>query len=343
MRLDDFPRIPLLYGPSPVHPLPRLSAALGGKVEIWAKREDSNSGIAFGGNKVRKLEYLAADAIAQGCDTLVSIGGIQSNHTRAVTGVARHLGLKVVTVQEHWVEWDDPGYELVGNIQLTRIMGGDLRIDPAGFDIGVRDSWRQALESVETAGGKPYPIPAGASDHPLGGLGFANWIREVAAQETELGLFFDTVIVCTVTGSTHAGMIAGTALEGRGDRRVIGIDASGTLEKTVDQVTRIARSTAEAIGVDRDLRPDEITVVDGYVGPAYGIPDEQTVEAIHLAARTEGMLTDPVYEGKSMAGLIGMVRSGEIPAGSRVLYAHLGGQPALSAYAHTPGLGGPPA
>jgi 1-aminocyclopropane-1-carboxylate deaminase len=165
-------------------------------------------------------------------------------------------------------------------------------------------------------------------------------LREVATQEKELGVFFDHVIVCTVTGSTHAGMIAGTALEGRGDRRVIGIDASKTLAKTVDQVTRIARATAAAIGVERELRADEITVVDGYAGPAYGVPDELTIEAIHLAARTEGMLTDPVYEGKSMAGLIGMVRSCEIPAGSRVLYAHLGGQPALSAYAHTAGLGG---
>jgi 1-aminocyclopropane-1-carboxylate deaminase len=340
MTLDDFPRVPLMFGPSPLHPLPRLSAALGGKVEIWAKREDCNSGIAFGGNKVRKLEYLAADALAKGCDTLVSIGGIQSNHTRSVTGVARHLGLNAVTVQEHWVDWDDPNYEIVGNIQLTRIMGGDIRIDEAGFDIGIRDSWRQALDSVEKAGGMPYPIPAGASDHPLGGLGFANWVREVAAQEKELGVFFDSVIVCTVTGSTHAGMIAGTALEGRGDRRVIGIDASKTLEKTVEQVTRVARFTAEAIGVDRDLRSDEITLVDGYAGPVYGVPDEQTIEAIHLAARTEGMLTDPVYEGKSMAGLIGMVKTGEIPAGSRVLYAHLGGQPALPAYARVPGLGG---
>ena len=148
MGLDDIPRVPLLFGPSPVHPLPRLSAALGGDVEIWAKREDCNSGIAFGGNKVRKLEYLAADALATGCDTLVSIGGIQSNHTRAVTGVARHLGLGAVTVQEHWVDWDDPIYERVGNIQLTRIMGGDIRIDAAGFDIGVRDSWQAALESV---------------------------------------------------------------------------------------------------------------------------------------------------------------------------------------------------
>src|SRR6476469_6816847 len=283
MPLDDFPRVPLLFAPSPVHPLPRLSAALGGGVEIWAKREDCNSGIAFGGNKVRKLEYLAAEAIAQGCDTLVSIGGIQSNHTRQVTGVACHLGFEVVTVQEHWVDWPDALYDKVGNIQLSRIMGGDIRIDPAGFNIGIRDSWREALESVEKAGGKPYPIPAGASDHPLGGLGFANWVREVGAQETRLGVFFDTVIVCTVTGSTQAGMIAGTALEGRGDRRIVGIDASKTMEKTVDQVTRIARFTAQAIGVDRDLHADEITIVDGYAGPVYGIPDEQTIEAIQLA------------------------------------------------------------
>jgi 1-aminocyclopropane-1-carboxylate deaminase len=329
----DYPRVPLLFGPSPIHPLPRLSAALGGKVEIWAKREDCNSGIAFGGNKVRKLEYLAADAIAQGCDTLVSIGGIQSNHTRQVTGVACALGLKAVTVQEGWVDWPDTVYDKVGNIQLTRIMGGDIRVDPAGFDIGFRDSWKRAIDSVIEAGGTPYPIPAGASDHPLGGMGFANWAREVAMQEAERDVFFDHVVVCTVTGSTHAGMIAGFALENRTDRRVLGIDASKTLDQTIDQVTRIAANTAAKIGVDRDLRPDEITVLPGYEGPAYGVPDEQTVEAIHLAARTEGMLTDPVYEGKSMAGLIGLIRNGEIPAGSKVLYAHLGGQTALPAYA----------
>src|SRR6188768_2552600 len=202
MSLDDFSRVSLMFGPSPVHPLPRLSATLGGKVEIWAKREDCNSGIAFGGNKVRKLEYLAADALAQGCDTLVSIGGVQSNHTRAVTGVAAHLGLKAVTVQEAWVDWPDPFaqlvYDKVGNIQLSRIMGGDVRLDPAGFDIGIRDSWQRALDSVVAAGGTPYPIPAGASDHPLGGLGFANWAREVAAQEAEFDTFFDHVVVCTV-------------------------------------------------------------------------------------------------------------------------------------------------
>jgi len=341
MTLDDFARTPLLFGPSPVHPLPRLSEALGGQVEIWAKREDCNSGIAYGGNKVRKLEYLVADALATGCDTLVSIGGIQSNHTRQVTGVACHLGLKAVTVQEGWVDYNDMCYDKVGNIQLTRIMGGDVRIDPAGFDIGIRDSWQRALESVEAAGGTPYAIPAGASDHPLGGLGFANWAQEVMAQEAEVDTFFDTVIVCTVTGSSHAGMIAGFALEDRDDRKVIGIDASATLQQTIDQVTRIAQDTADRIGVGRSLRDDEIIVAPGYEGPAYGVPDQTTVDAIHLAARTEGMLTDPVYEGKSLAGLIGMVRSGEIPAGSRVLYCHLGGQPALPAYAGFPGLGSP--
>ena len=339
MSLDNFPRTPLLFGPSPIHPLPRLSEALGGGVEVWAKREDCNSGIAFGGNKVRKLEYLVADALEQGCDTLVSIGGIQSNHTRQVTGVARHLGLGAVTVQEGWVDWPEPAYNKVGNIQLTRILGGDIRMDPAGFDIGIRDSWKAALESVETARGKPYAIPAGASDHPLGGMGFANWAREVAVQEAEHDVFFDHVIVCTVTGSTHAGMIAGFALEGHGNRRVLGIDASGTLDQTTDQVTRIAHNTAGRIGVGRDLGDDEITVLAGYEGPAYGVPDEQTIDAIHLVARTEGMLTDPVYEGKSMAGLIDLVGTGVIPTGSKVLYAHLGGQPALSAYAGAPGLG----
>ena len=341
MTLDSFRREPLLFGPSPIHPLVRLSEALGGNVEIWAKREDCNSGIAFGGNKVRKLEYLAAEAIDTGCDTLVSIGGVQSNHTRQVTGVARHLGLGAVTVQEGWVDYNDMCYDKVGNIQLTRIMGGDVRVDPAGFDIGVRDSWKRALESVEAAGGKPYPIPAGASDHPLGGLGFANWAVEVETQEADLDTFFDHIIVCTVTGSSHAGMIAGFALSDRAGRRVIGIDASATLEQTVDQVTRIAVDTSEKIGLGRSLRDDEIIVVPGYEGPAYGIPDATTVDAIHLAARTEGMLTDPVYEGKSMAGLIGMITSGEIPSGSKVLYCHLGGQPALSAYAGFPGLGSP--
>jgi 1-aminocyclopropane-1-carboxylate deaminase len=332
MGFQDFPRVPLLFGPSPVHRLERLSQHLGGKVDIWAKREDCNSGLAFGGNKVRKLEYLAAEAIAQGCDTLVSIGGIQSNHTRQVAAVAAHLGLSAVLVQEHWVDWRDSLYDKVGNILLSRILGADVRIVDAGFDIGFRPSWEEAIESVKARGGKPYAIPAGASDHPLGGHGFARWAMEVQEQERALGVFFDTIIVCSVTGSTQAGMIAGFALQER-SRRVLGIDASATVEKTREQVARIARRTAGAIGLGRELEDEEIVLLDEWHGGRYGVPDEKTIEAIRLCARLEGMLTDPVYEGKSMAALIDLVRSGRIAEGSRVLYAHLGGQPALNAYA----------
>jgi 1-aminocyclopropane-1-carboxylate deaminase len=331
MALEDFDRVPLLFGPSPVHPLERLTEHLGGNVEIWAKREDCNSGLAYGGNKTRKLEYLAADALSQGCDTLVSIGGVQSNHTRQVAAVAAKLGLGCVLVQEHWVDWEDEVYEKVGNILLSRIMGADVRLDPAGFDIGFRPSWEEALASVQERGGKPYAIPAGASDHPLGGLGFACWAEEVAEQERELDLFFDTVLVCSVTGSTQAGMIAGFALQ-ETPRAILGIDGSATVENTWDQIARIARQTADKIGLGRELRDDEIILLDEWHAGTYGIPDAKTIEAIRLCARLEGMLTDPVYEGKSMAALIDLVKDGRIEPGSRVLYAHLGGQPALNAY-----------
>ena len=330
MSLDAFERYPLLFGPSPVHPLERLSAHLGG-ARIWAKREDCNSGLAYGGNKTRKLEYLLPDALAQGADTLVSIGGVQSNHTRQVAAVAARAGLKAVLVQENWVDWPDPVNDKVGNILLSRIMGADVRLAGDGFGIGFKDSWRQALDDVTAAGGVPYAIPAGASDHRLGGLGFANWAYEVEQQERELGIFFDTIVVCSVTGSTHAGMIAGFAGQDR-PRRVIGIDASAKLTETTDQVARIARNTAALIGLDRDLRDDEITVLPGWAGDRYGIPVESTVDAIRLTGRLEGMIIDPVYEGKSMAGLIDLVRQGDIPKTSTILYAHLGGQPALNAY-----------
>jgi 1-aminocyclopropane-1-carboxylate deaminase len=330
VALADFPRYPLLFGPSPVHPLERLSAHLGGPA-IWAKREDCNSGLAFGGNKTRKLEYLVPDALAKGADTLVSIGGVQSNHTRQVAAVAARLGLKARLVQESWVDWPDPLNDRVGNILLSRIMGADVRLVDEGFGIGIKSSWEQALEDVRAAGGTPYAIPAGASDHRLGGLGFANWAYEVQQQERELGVFFDTIIVCSVTGSTQAGMIAGFAGQEK-PRRVIGIDASARIGETRAQVEKIARNTAELIGLGRELRDDEITVLEGWAGDYYGIPVQSTLDAIRTTGRLEGMIIDPVYEGKSMAGLVDLVRTGRIAEDSTVLYAHLGGQPALNAY-----------
>ena len=328
--LADFPRYPLTFGPSPVHPLERLTRELGGP-SLWAKREDCNSGLAFGGNKTRKLEYLVPDALEQGATHLVTIGGVQSNHTRQVAAVAAKLGLRARLVQESWVDWPDAVNDRVGNILLSRIMGAQVQLVQAGFGIGVKSSWQQALDEVREQGGVPYPIPAGASDHRLGGLGFANWAYEVERQEAELGVFFDTIVVCSVTGSTQAGMIAGFAGQER-PRRVVGIDASAKIDETRAQVAKIARNTAELIGLGRDLREDEITVLDGWAGDYYGIPVASTLDAIRLTGRLEGVIIDPVYEGKSMAALIDLVRDGRIEPGSNVLYAHLGGQPALNAY-----------
>ncbi|WP_158840354.1 1-aminocyclopropane-1-carboxylate deaminase [Saccharothrix deserti] len=326
MALGDFARYPLTFGPSPVHKLERLTRHLGG-AQVWAKREDCNSGLAYGGNKTRKLEYLVADALATGCDTLVSIGGVQSNHTRQVAAAAARAGLKCVLVQESWVDWPDAVYDRVGNILLSRLMGADVRLVEADFGIGVKPAWEQAIEDVRASGGKPYAIPAGASDHPLGGLGFAGWAAEVEQQEAELGVRFDTVVVCSVTGSTQAGMVAGFAGSGR---TIIGIDASAEPCDTRDQVLRIAKNTADLLGVE--VADEDVLLDDRYHEGIYGVPGESTLEAMRLGARLEGMITDPVYEGKSLAGLVDLVSTGEIPRDSTVLYAHLGGQPALNAY-----------
>ena len=332
--LDKFPRYPLTFGPTPIEKLERLTAHLGGKVEIYAKREDCNSGLAMGGNKLRKLEYIVPDAIASGADTLVSIGGVQSNHTRLVAATAAKIGMKCVVVQESWVPHEDAVYDRVGNILMTRLMGADSRIVDDGFDIGIRKSWEDAIQSVRDAGGRPYGIPAGASVHKFGGLGYVGFAEEVRAQEAQLGFKFDYVIVCVVTGSTQAGMIVGFKVDGRANR-VIGIDASGTLEQTRAQVSKIARDTARLIGLEEDIEDDDVVINPDYAYPAYGIPSAETNAAIRLAARTEAMITDPVYEGKSMQGMIDLVARGFFPPGSRVLYAHLGGAPALNGYSYT--------
>ena len=314
-----FPHHKLMFGPTPIEKLERLTAHLGGRVEIYAKREDCNSGLAFGGNKIRKLEYLVPDAITQNCDTLVTIGGVQSNHTRQV--------------QESWVPFNDAVYDRVGNILLSRILGAKIELVDEGFDIGIRASWEHALKEVEANGGKPYAIPAGASDHPLGGLGFAAFADEVRRQEAELGLKFDYVIVCSVTGSTQAGMVVGFAADGRA-RNVVGIDGSGTPEQLHAQILKIARNTAQLVGLGQEITADDVVLNPDYAYPAYGVPSAETNDAIRLSARLEGMMTDPVYEGKSMQGMIALVRKEFFPSGSKILYAHLGGVPAINAYSY---------
>jgi 1-aminocyclopropane-1-carboxylate deaminase len=331
--LEKFPRYPLTFGPTPIEKLKRLSKHLGGAVEIFAKRDDCNSGLAFGGNKIRKLEYIVPDAIASGADTLVTIGGVQSNHTRQVAATAAKIGMKCRLVQESWVPFQDAVYDRVGNILMSRVMGAEIELVDEGFDIGIRESWERALADVKAKGGKPYPIPAGASVHPLGGLGYVGFAEEVRAQEAALGLRFDFIVVCTVTGSTHAGMVVGFAKDGR-QRNVIGIDASFTPEKTRAQVLDIARKTAELVRLGRAIEDEDVVLNEDYAYPVYGVPSAETNEAIRLAARLEGMMTDPVYEGKSMQGLIDLARKGFFPKGSKVLYAHLGGVPAINGYSY---------
>src|SRR5213079_252851 len=221
--LEKFERYPLTFGPTHIEKLERLSQHLGGDVEIFAKREDCNSGLAYGGNKLRKLEYIVPDAIESNADTLVSIGGVQSNHTRMVAATAAKIGMKCVVIQESWVPHEDAVYDRVGNILMTRLMGAESRIVDDGFDIGIRKSWEDAIQSVKDRGGKPYGIPAGASVHKYGGLGYVGFAEEVRAQEKQMGIAFDYIIVCVVSGSTQAGMIVGFAADNRA-HRVIGID-----------------------------------------------------------------------------------------------------------------------
>ena len=331
--LEKFARYPLTFGPTPIEKLGRLSAHLDGKVELFAKRDDCNSGLACGGNKLRKLEYIVPDALAAKADTLVSIGGVQSNHTRQVAAVAAKLGMKCRLVQESWVPFNDAVYDRVGNILMSRLMGAQVELVNAGFDIGIRESWERALQEVRDAGGRPYAIPAGASVHKYGGLGYVGFAEEVRQQEAQMNLRFDYIVVCTVTGSTHAGMLVGFSRDGR-ERNVIGIDASGTPQRTRDQVLSIANATGALIGLRREFTAEDVILKEDYAYPAYGVPSEETNDAMRLCARTEGMITDPVYEGKSMQGLIDLVRKGFFPAGSRVLYAHLGGVPAINGYSY---------
>jgi 1-aminocyclopropane-1-carboxylate deaminase len=334
INLAKFERYPLTFGPTPIEHLPRLTKAIGGKVEIFAKRDDCNSGLAMGGNKLRKLEYIVPDAIASGADTLVSIGGVQSNHTRMVAATAAKIGLKCVVIQESWVPHDDAVYDRVGNIMMTRLMGADSRLVDEGFDIGIRKSWEDAMQSVRDSGGTPYAIPAGASVHKYGGLGYVGFAEEVREQEQQMGITFDYIIVCVVTGSTQGGMIVGFAADNRSDR-VIGIDGSGTVDQLRTQVRGIVDQTAKLVNLGRIVRDDEIVINPDYAYPAYGVPSHETNEAIRLAARTEAMITDPVHEGKSLQGMIDLVEKGFFPEGSNILYAHLGGAPALNGYSYT--------
>ncbi|RWD60496.1 MAG: pyridoxal-phosphate dependent enzyme [Mesorhizobium sp.] len=286
--LEKFERYPLTFGPTPIEHLPRLSAALGGKVPGLCKARRLQIRAAHGRQQAAQARIYRARRSSHRHRHVVSIGGVQSNHTRMVAATAAKIGMKCVVIQEKWVPHYDAVYDRVGNILLTRLMGADSRLVDDDFDIGIRKSWQDAIQSVKDAGGRPYPIPAGASVHKFGGLGYVGFAEEVARQESELGFAFDYIIVCVVTGSNQAGMIVGFAAQNRADR-VIGIDASGTLDQTRAQVRRTLDDTAALVELGRAVREDEIVINPDYGHPAYSVPSDATNDAIRLAARTEAI------------------------------------------------------
>lgn len=332
LNLARFPRYRLAFLPTPLHPLKRLSAYLGGP-EIWVKRDDC-TGLAGGGNKTRKLEFFIADALAKGADTIVTVGGIQSNHTRQTAAAAAAAGLRCELLQMNWVPSDDERYDTVGNILFSRLLAAQLNLPERRCTVGESEpEFDEILERLRGEGRRPYAIPGGGSDHPLGGLGYVLCAHELTVQAKQLDISFDTVVHATSSGSTQAGLVAGFHALGA-PVRVIGIDVNDDPAFLREVVPSLTAQTLAQIGRTPDRYPaDRIAIRADYMGPGYGLPGPGTCAAIRTMASLEGILLDPVYEGKAVEGLIDLVRRGDIVSGERVLYLHLGGAPALHAYA----------
>ncbi len=325
MQLARFPRRRYTPHFTPLEPLPRLTQALGGP-EIWIKRDDL-LGLAGGGNKTRKLEFLVADALSQGADTLITVGAPQSNHCRLTLAAAAKEGLKCRLVLEQRVPGSyDPNAS--GNNFLYHLLGAEtLTIVNAGDDLGV--AMQNIAAELETQGRKGYVIPGGGSN-PLGALGYVACAHEIAAQSFDLGLTFDRIVVASGSCGTHSGLLVG-ARSVNFDAAVIGINVRRPRAEQEANVHALAVATAELLAIAAPQRSD-ITALDEWVGPGYSLPSEAMIEAVHMLARMEGVLLDPVYSGKAMAGLIALARRGEIKRGERVLFVHTGGAPALYAY-----------
>ena len=326
MNLARFPRRRYTPGFTPLEPLPRLSAALGG-AEIWIKRDDL-LGLAGGGNKTRKLEFLVADALAQGADTLITVGAPQSNHCRLTLAAAAREGLDCRLVIEERVpgSYDEAA---LGNNLLFDLMGAaTVRMVKAGADLAEEMAVEAA--AVKAAGGHPYVIVGGGSS-PLGALGYAACAQEIMAQSFEMGVAFDRIVVASGSAGTHSGLVAGLVALNAGVP-VTGINVRRPRAEQEANVLRLAQGTAQLLGTPLPAA-DDIVALDAWVGPGYSLPTRDMVEAVRLVAAKEGILLDPVYSGKAMAGLIALVREGVLGKGQRVLFLHTGGSPSLSAFA----------
>lgn len=326
MHLARFPRVKICHAPTPLEFMPGLTKLLGGP-QLWIKRDDC-TGLATGGNKNRKLEFLVGEALAQGADTLVTQGAVQSNHVRQTAAAAAKFGLRCVALLEHRVPTNDPDYLDGGNVLLDRLMG--LRIEYRAADTNMQAAIEEVGGRLAAEGARPYLIPGGGSN-PTGALGYAQVALELLAQANELGLRIDRVVHATGSAGTQAGLVAGFEALNSGIR-VLGIGVRNPRDKQEANVHALAEATAAKLGVKGGIPRAAVEANCDYVGAGYGIPTDGMAEAVMLLARTEGVFLDPVYSGKAMAGLIDLIRRGAFGKEENVVFVHTGGQVGLFAY-----------
>jgi len=329
MHLSKFPRVSLGHLNTPLEPLPRLSALLGGP-SLFVKRDDC-TGLATGGNKTRKLEFLMADAQAKDADTVITQGATQSNHARQTAAAAARLGMKCVILLEDRTGFTDPSYLASGNVFLERLMGAPTTTFPAGTDMNA--AMQKVAGDVRAAGGRPYVIPGGGSN-AIGALGYVDCAFEIVAQSNARGLVVDCVVHATGSAGTQAGLVTG--FEGmRSGIDVLGIGVRAPRETQETNVYKLACETAELLGMKDAVRRERVVANCDYVGAGYGIPTPGMIDAVSLLAKTEGLLLDPVYSGKGMAGLIDLVKRGRFTRGQNIVFVHTGGSAGLFGYLPT--------
>jgi L-cysteate sulfo-lyase len=326
-RIDfgRFPRTNLCHCPTPIEAMPRLTQLLGGP-RLFIKRDDC-TGLATGGNKTRKLEFLVGEAMREKADMLITQGAVQSNHVRQTAAAACKVGMKCHVLLERRVPDRDASYETTGNVLLDDLFGATHEFRPAGLDMNAEAE--AVAAALRDKGNRPYFIPGGGSN-PTGALGYANCAQEIADQTRQSGQHFDWLVMATGSTGTQAGLVAGFHAIGH-SLPVMGVSVRQPRERQMNAVHRLTQTTLEKLGAE-GVPLSKILVDDGYVGEGYGIPAESTMEAIHVTARQEGILLDPVYSAKGMAGLIGMIRQGFFKPTDNVLFLHTGGSVALYAY-----------
>ncbi len=323
------PRFPLALLPTPLVEASRLSKALGGP-RLFFKRDDM-TGFGFGGNKVRGLEYYVADALARHAGVIVTGAGPQSNHIRATAAAARVAGLEMVAVIH-----DSRPAQTQGNLLLDELLGVAVRFTDDPNRALVDTKIEEVAEELRRAGRQPYVIPRGGAS-ALGAQGYVEFVRELGSQLQEVGTRPQWLVLATGACGTQAGLIAGTKLYGA-EYRILGVTVSRPVAECLERISRIAGEAARLAGREIEVKADDVIVRDGFIGPGYGIPTPEGVEAIRLVARTEGIFLDPTYTGKGMAGLIAEIRSGNIGKDETVVFLHTGGEPGLFAHPEIGGL-----